>query len=353
MHPYKSAPVEASWRKAVASPAYDEVDPVGSAPFKLGQQTKIATAGSCFAQHIARHLKQSGFSYFMTEPPHPLMSEAVAADFNYGTFSARYGNIYTTRQLVQLFDRAYGKFVPVDSIWRLPSGNYVDAFRPAVTPNGYETEADCINDRTYHLSQVRKLFEECEVFVFTLGLTECWSSKKDGAIYPVCPEVSGGEFSHDRYQFMNFTVEQAYTDLALFYRKLIGVNPNVKIILTVSPVPLAATASTNHVLSATTYSKAVLRIVAERFVSEFPMAFYFPSYEVITGSFNRGRYYADDLRSVTEEGVNHVMRLFFKHMTDHAATHIPAKQRGDTNEYRRKMEQVVATNCEEEALDAD
>lgn len=28
---------------------------------------------------------------------------------------------------------------------------------------------------------------------------------------------------------------------------------------------------------------------------------YFPSYEIITGSYNRGRYYDDGLREVTEE----------------------------------------------------
>jgi hypothetical protein len=40
---------------------------------------------------------------------------------------------------------------------------------------------------------------------------------------------------------------------------------------------------------------------------------YFPSYEVITGAYTRGRYFAEDLRNVTEEGVSHVMRLFLSH----------------------------------------
>ncbi|WP_428660504.1 GSCFA domain-containing protein [Reyranella sp.] len=38
--------------------------------------------------------------------------------------------------------------------------------------------------------------------------------------------------------------------------------PGVRFLLTVSPVPLKASASQNHVLAATTYSKSVLRAVA-------------------------------------------------------------------------------------------
>jgi hypothetical protein len=42
---------------------------------------------------------------------------------------------------------------------------------------------------------------------------------------------------------------------------------------------------------------------------------YFPSYEIITGSFNRGKYFGDNLRDVTEDGVAHVMGVFMRHYT--------------------------------------
>ena len=49
---------------------------------------------------FARHLVKRGYNYFVTEPGHPFLGDK-AADFGYGVFSARYGNIYTSRQLVQ------------------------------------------------------------------------------------------------------------------------------------------------------------------------------------------------------------------------------------------------------------
>src|SRR5206468_1694092 len=68
-------------------------------------------------------------------------------------------------------------------------------------------------------------------------------------------------------------------------------------------------------LSATTYSKSVLRVAADEVVRANPRVSYFPAFEIITGSFNRGSYYADDLRTVTDEGIEHVMRSFFKNCT--------------------------------------
>ena len=87
-------------------------------------------------------------------------------------------------------------------------------------------------------------------------------------------------------------------------------NPGVKFIVTVSPVPLTATASGHHVEVATAYSKAVLRAVCGQLVSEFDNIDYFPSYEIITSQKNAARYYNDSLREVTAEGVAAAMGTF-------------------------------------------
>nr|WP_256375899.1 GSCFA domain-containing protein [Caulobacter sp. S45] len=51
---------------------------------------------------------------------------------------------------------------------------------------------------------------------------------------------------------------------------------------------------------------------------------YFPSYEVVTSPTARGAYFRDDLRSVTQTGVDHVMHLFFHHIAaEGAATPTP------------------------------
>ena len=316
-HPYRDLPDAAFWRRSVAGRGYETVDPIGAFRLSLSLETKVATAGSCFAQHIARHLTSVGLNYYITEQGHPILSQDVRAKHGFGVYSARYGNIYTARQLTQLFRRAYGHFHPREDVWVDDDGVVCDPFRPTVQPGGFVSEDEMRRDREQHLAAVRKMFETLDVFVFTLGLTECWISRLDGAAFPLCPGVEGGTFDDKRHMFYNQTVEDVTGDMTRFIDDLKTVNPAARIMLTVSPVPLAATAVPQaHVLESTTYSKSVLRVAAEQLSRRFEHVQYFPSYEIITGAYNRGRYYADDLRSVTEEGVSHVMRLFIKYATD-------------------------------------
>jgi hypothetical protein len=352
-HPYRSLPDSAYWRRSVAAKGVN-VDPlVGDFP-RIGRGDKVATAGSCFAQHVARHLAASGFNYLVTEQAHPIIDPEAARAAGYGLYTARYGNIYTTLQLVQLVDRAYGRFTPADDIWISPDGNgVVDPFRPTVQPGGFASEAEMRADRAQHLSAVREALEALDIIVFTLGLTESWVSKTDGAAFPLCPGVAGGAFDPNIHAFRNLRTADVRAQLGDFVDRLRAVNPKARLILTVSPVPLAATASGNHVLPATIYSKSVLRAAAQETAEDLDGVFYFPSYEIVTGPQARGRFFAEDLREVTEEGVEHVMRVFLRHATEGEATDaaqaaVPAED-GFTADTARWVE----TMCDEAMLDGE
>jgi len=348
-HPYQGLPPEAYWRRAVAAPEFIEVDPISPPKFKISRTDRVATAGSCFAQHLSRRLSEAGFNYYVAEKPHPIMPLEVAAQFNYGVFTARYGNIYTTRQLLQLFDRAFGDFRPQEPAWIRQDSRWVDPFRPEISPDGFVSVEEMEFDRRNHLACVAEAFEQLDVFVFTLGLTECWMSKADGAVFPLCPGVSGGQFDSSKYQFHNQTVEEVVTDLEQFRSRILSVNSRARFILTTSPVPLIATASGRHVLTATTASKSILRVACD-VLHRHDDVEYFPSYEIITGSFNRGRYFAEDLRSVTQEGVDHVMRLFLRHFAD--ASSAPPATPSPTDEGEgAELVRLLNLVCEEEALD--
>jgi hypothetical protein len=329
----------------------------------IARETRVATAGSCFAQHIARYLKKSGYNYYVTEPGHPILPESVRRENNYGLFSARYGNIYTARQLLQLFQRAYGLFQPLDDVWQEKEDVFLDPFRPTTQPGGFISEVEMRLDREQHFECVRQMFENLDVFVFTLGLTECWTSRSDGAVFPLCPGVEGGQFAKGRHLFVNETVDDVVSEMSSFLLHLARVNPRAKVILTVSPVPLAATARRDqHVLTATTYSKSVLRVAAEMLTQRFPHVSYFPSYEIITGNFSRGAYYADDLRNVVEAGVDHVMRLFMKHATGNEVTAPEPAGKSDSNAAAGASEsgarqelaaRLIQVECDEAALDRE
>jgi hypothetical protein len=350
-HPYRRLPSKAFWRRSVAGLDPAEIDPVGRFTLSIGPETKVATAGSCFAQNIARYLRNSGYCYYVAEQAHPLISPEIALAHNYSVYSARYGNIYTTRQLLQLMQRVLGLFAPQDDCWHEVDSSVVDPFRPSIQPGGFVSEAAMRADRAQHLTAVRRMFEDLDVFVFTLGLTEGWLSTVDGAAYPICPGVDGGRFDPERYCFHNQTVFEVVEDLRAFLEHLRALNPRARVVLTVSPVPLVATAVPDqHVLSATTYSKSVLRVAAETIAQADARVSYFPSYEIITSAASRGRYYASDLRNVTEEGVAHVMRVFMHHATTGGALPISAAAPPPRDDFLDRVDEVVELICDEEKL---
>lgn len=349
-HPYSNLKKSQYWRRSIEKTPVEDVDPVLTSRFKINKNSRVATAGSCFAQHISRTLSANGFNYYIPETGAPLSAEEAVIR-NFGIFSARYANIYTSSQLLQIFEEAFGLFVPSEKHWIRPDGKYVDPYRPQIEPDGFTSVSNLVQDRQEHLKHVRTMFEQLDVFVFTLGLTEAWRSKSDGAVFPIVPGVAGGIYNPDKYEFVNLETMNVINDLEKFISHLSAVNPKAKIILTVSPVPLVATYEPRHVLTSTTYSKSALRSAADAIVRRHPHCDYFPSYEIITGNYSRAQFYEDDLRSVTEAGVAKVMGLFMTHYADSNSTqpHDAAELRSEEL-YKQALEQSSIV-CEEELLD--
>lgn len=328
-----------------------DVDPVAPPPFTIGPRDSVATAGSCFAQYISRTLVNLDFSYLVTEKP----PAGTQTDDSYGVFPARFGNVYTVRQLLQLFKRAYGLFDPVDVMWMRPDQRWIDPFRPRIQESGFATPEDLLADREHHFIAVREMFETCDVFIFTLGLTEAWVSARDGAVFPLAPGVVAQIAEPEQYAFHNFTVAEVEADLLAFLDNLRLVNPNSRVILTVSPVALLATYEPQHVLVSTTYSKSVLRVVAETASRSRPNVAYFPSYEIIVGPHARGSFYEDDLREVRPEAVAHVMSLFTRHYLGKQSLPVVPETRPaatePTQEELKRIRETEGVICDEEALD--
>lgn len=346
-HPYARLPDTSFWKQSVSMRSGSDIDPVLAPPFLIERSDRIATAGSCFAQHISTHLRTAGFRFMVAEPGPEDPKDAQRRGFR--DFSARYANVYTARQLLQLFDRAFGYFRPIERVWPRNDQRYCDPYRPRVEPEGFATEDEAQADTRRHLAAVRRMFRQLDVFVFTLGLTEAWSSRLDGAVYPVAPGVVAGNFDPEQHAFLNFTVHEVVADLEAFLGKLALVNPGARMVLTVSPVPLVATASGSHVLCATTYSKSVLRVAAEEITRRHASrVFYFPSYEIITGSHAGGAYFEPDRRSVSAAGVAHVMRVFMARMTRPG----PAQQVAGNAAAPREdtIEALMEVMCDEETL---
>ena len=308
-NPYKSYERKAFWAQAVAQSAPHALSGVYDPKFEIRATDRIATAGSCFAQHIGRALRAQGFAVLDKEPAPPFMPPDAKGKFGFGLYSARYGNIYTARQLRQTIERAEGAFRPLDEAWS-DGERCFDPFRPNIEPEGFAGLEALRADRAHHLRMVAELVAEADLFIFTFGLTEAWRDRRDGAVYPTCPGTVAGEFDETRHEFVNFGFMEVLEDFERFREMAKRANPDMRFLVTVSPVPLTATASGDHVLPATVYSKSVLRAVCGELRARHDDVDYFPSYELIASHPMRGMWFEANLRSVSNVGVEQVMKTF-------------------------------------------
>jgi hypothetical protein len=343
--PYDDLPSDRFWRTGVAAQDPKAATGLYRRRFEFRAGERIATAGSCFAQHIARNLKANGYDVVDTEPAPRGMADETAARFGYRLYSARYGNIYDARRLRQLVEEAEGKFKPKDWIWE-KDGRFFDALRPGVEPAGLASAAEVEAQRKNHLQRVHKLLREMSLLVFTFGLTEAWVHRRSGTVYATAPGAIAGSFDAKAHAFVNFGFSEILADFEAVRARLLSINPFLRFLVTVSPVPLTATADDRHVLVATTYSKSVLRAVCGELYARHADLDYFPSYEIVATPFSRGAFFEPNLRSVTEEGVATVMRSFF-------AEHPPrktAEQAPRPRKVRKPREADLV--CEEAVLEA-
>lgn len=338
-NPYDAKSPAQFWRTAVADLPPRAVRPVPVKRFHMAKAARVATAGSCFAQNVAKLLIQL-----------PDVELLQTESFSRGqpVFSARFGNIYTVRQLWQLFQEATGHAPQSDLVWQRPDGRWVDALRPAMFAGGFASPGEMMAARAAHLAAVRRVFAECSVFVFTLGLTEAWIAAHSGAVVPVAPGVVADDPSGAGYRFHNFSYAEILSDLTAFHDGLKKLNPAVRILLTVSPVPLVATYTDEHVLNATSHSKAILRAICAAAEAAWPDVYYFPSYEIISAHYNAGSYYEANKRSVTAAGIEHVMDVFQQtYFGAEAAPHPATDRQAMLAEAYQGADSVI---CDEELI---
>ncbi|MGH6949745.1 MAG: GSCFA domain-containing protein, partial [Vitreimonas sp.] len=261
--------------------------------------------------------------------------------------SAAYGHIYTARQFLQLLLRGLGRFKPAEDRWRQDDA-VIDPFRPGLRwPAWSDREFDLLTRQ--HLDRTVEALQLADVFIFTLGLTECWASAKDGAVYPACPGTIAGVYDPLAHTFVNMSTADVKADLTAILATLAAINPKLRIVLTVSPVPLVATATPGHVVAATIYSKSALVAAAVEAAREHAHVVYFPSYEIVTGPQAPERFFEADRRNVSAEGVDTVMRVLLAHCEGGGPQ--PSVTPQAPADLQALSQAIAAAECEEMAVE--
>lgn len=256
--------------------------------FRIMPDMHIASMGSCFALQIGEWLKRSNYNYVESE---------VALDG-----SGPWGKVYTPAAAWQILAYSTGKYEPAELPWEV--GDYLlDPMRKWIK---YHTMPQFEMGRKYLQRETRKVVKEADVFVLTLGLNELWGNHHGDVFYQVPPRTIFDPDLHTFWTASAFDVDQY---LEGFVRELRSINPWIRIILTLSPVPLRATFRDDvDVVTANTESKALLRTVITDFVKSTDGVDYFPSFEIAFA--HQGWPFIADNRHVRPQVVGEIMRQF-------------------------------------------
>lgn len=269
--------------------------PAFAAKFRLEPGDRIFAIGSCFARHVERALAIRGFDVVTSRTPIGPRGESFFAQFGSGIF-----NNYGVPSILNELEWALSPerpFVPANNIFEVAPGRYIDIHLPL---SAKPAPLELVVERRQALQDVVRKVVDCRLVVMTLGLNEVWFDTATGRyINQTVPRSLVARFP-DRFELHLLN----YRETAGYLREIVALlrarsRSDQRLLLTVSPVPLAATHTGEDVIATNCYSKSVLRIAAEEIAAENDHVDYLPVYESVTLS-DRAEAWDDDLRHVRD-----------------------------------------------------
>lgn len=308
----------AGWRMAQAAPVFLRMTP----KFRLSAADSIFTMGSCFARNVEESLIRLGINVLL-----------AGFDFPIGYFHPNYGRLDTwvnTAHHGNLVRSVLNKYTPLsmlnefERLLRPPGAGehdqgmiQVDAYRwfdPHIKNTRMMGWEECQAARGLVDAATAKVREATTLFL-TLGFTETWIDSVSGYVLNVSPPPLMIRKYPDRFRFYNATHADVLASLERIHHLITTeVNPDMKLVVTVSPVPLGTTFTEMDVIAANAYSKATLRSAVGEFCAGRANVDYYPSYEMVTSTDPRIAWEKDRIHvtvPVVDTVIGHFVETYF------------------------------------------
>lgn len=153
----------------------------------------------------------------------------------------------------------------------------------------------------------RTAASQADVFVFTFGLCESFLDLNCTRYLNVTPDPKTAAKQDLKFKFLSF--EENLKEGHRIIEAVLSMNPNAKIILTVSPVPLDVTFTEHDVVVANNLAKSTLVLTAHALAQHYAQCNYFPSFEMVMNSAQQ-QAWLWDRKHVAQPMVNHIMKSF-------------------------------------------
>ncbi|MBW4769847.1 GSCFA domain-containing protein [Hoylesella nanceiensis] len=158
--------------------------------------------------------------------------------------------------------------------------------------------------------------------ILTLGTNRVYILKESNEIVDNCRKQPQNLFREEQ-----LSIEECVNYLTLAIDRLIELNKDIKIIVTVSPIRYA-----KYGFHGSQLSKATLLLASQQLLERYPdRVEYFPAYEIVNDELRDYRFYAADMLHPTEQAVDYIWErfsdtYFSQSTTDFIAEWRPLKQ---------------------------
>jgi len=243
---------------------------------KISHHSKMMAIGSCFATMLGKRLE----------------------DRKYDLLVNPFGTIFNPVSLFSLLKNSIIEYQPNPAEIIYYQGRYIHyQYHSSIST---DTEVELMSRlNTIHQVTGNYLKESTHLFI-TLGTAYAYEHIELQQTVANCHKQPSGLFTK---RLLDLTeMNSAFNN---FYRKLIKLNPDIHITLTVSPVR-----HTKDGIPENQLSKSLLSVLVNQLVQRWDNVHYFPSYELMMDDLRDYRFYKEDLIHPTEQAENYIYDKF-------------------------------------------
>lgn len=253
-----------------------------SLPYSIGLESRIVTVGSCFAEVMGRRL----------------------SDHKLDVLNNPLGTIFNPVSIAKLLTMAlYGtspdenRYVERDGVW----------FHYDFHSSFWANNRDELRDKLINcLVRTAEAIHKADFLVLTLGSAVVYRHIETGKVVANCHKMPGTLFEKYLYQ-----IDHLRDELSRLLKTLHKANPNLKVLLTVSPVR-----HTRDTLPFNSVSKSTLRVIAHELTIWNNWVWYFPAYELMLDDLRDYRFYEADLIHPNAQAHDYIFGKFVESAFD-------------------------------------
>ena len=246
-------------------------------PFSIDYDTPTMLLGSCFTENIGATMVSRKFPVLVNP------------------FGVIYNPISVNLVLKQIMrGKSYGSDELMQHNNQWISLNHHTSFS---NPN----QAECLEGINLSLSNAHNFWQKTQRLIITFGTARVFYLAKTGKPVANCHKIPAKEFTRKL-----LTVEEIVDVWQMEFEAIFREKPNLKVILTVSPVRHWKDGAEGNQLS-----KATLILAINRLIELFPSNLvYFPAYEIVMDDLRDYRFYTNDMLHPSPLAVEYIWGKF-------------------------------------------